>query len=355
MLSQINSLQLLRHDPAGQPNAIELAAVEHRYGLIGSASIAGDQFKLNAQLVHTSTGKIVWGDRYALNVENAIRLQEYLARDLVTALQAELTDGEHARLWSSGTANVRAWELFQRGRNKERVTHRRSAEEAQRLYEQALALDPRYLAAMVNLGFIHVDQLRFRWSTATEARMAAIRRLYGRAMACDPRYPETHALGAYLALLEHRAEEAVGQIRHAVVLAPGSSELLASQAQIHVHLGHYQEAIDQYNQALRVNPFAPVWICNSLAWAYRLAGRYEQAHDAFSEVFKVEPSRRPSLIGMTSILVRLNRIEDARKTARELLRVDPVFTVDMWRYSYPMSDEAILEEVRRDLRAAGLK
>jgi adenylate cyclase len=353
-LSQINSIQLHRgtHSVLGSP--VHVPSIEHRYTLIGSATASPGGIKLNAQLVHSSSNAIVWGDRYAFPIEEAFAVQDHLARDIVSALQVNLTEGEYARLWSSGTQEIRAWELFQRGRQKERAAGPRTHRDASQLFKQSIALDPAYLAATVNLGTTLFDQIRFGWAEDRDRARRLLQKQLSHAHAINRFYPESYVLSAYLAVLDHRYEAALADMKRAVELAPGSPEFQAGLALVHVYIDDLESAIETYHTALRVNPYAPIWIASGLGMAYRRAGRLEEALEVLSVVVKSAPDYSFARVSIASTLVRLGRLEEARMHARELLRVEPEFRVDAWRRDDPGLNRRIYEEIRGDLRAAGL-
>jgi TolB-like protein len=88
-----------------------------RYVLEGSTRTASDTVRITAQLVDATTGYHLWVERYDRTLTDHFVLQDEIIRQIVTALQMWLTDGEPARLWQRSTERLDAYyELFWRDR-----------------------------------------------------------------------------------------------------------------------------------------------------------------------------------------------------------------------------------------------
>jgi len=69
-----------------------------RYVVEGSIRTAGDTVRITAQLVDTTTGYQLWTERYDRVLTDVFALQDDVTQQIVTALQARLTEGEPARV-----------------------------------------------------------------------------------------------------------------------------------------------------------------------------------------------------------------------------------------------------------------
>jgi tetratricopeptide (TPR) repeat protein len=281
-------------------------------------------------------------------------LQEHIAKEVITALQETLTEGEQARLWASTTSNGQAWIYFQRGHHRERLFTREGTSEAKRLYERALKLDGNYLAAIVALGFCHMDELRLGWAAAPQETFREVNELYDRAVSLNPNYPDVHGLAAFIALYNKEFDLAIGRMQEAIRLAPNSAEMVAYMGMLYVYLARWEDAILHYERAMSLSPHYSVWIASNLAWAHRRAGRLNEALVIFEEVLAHVPDFFRALIGVTSVYGRLGRIDEARAAATKVLRADPLFSVENWSRGQPAADQRVLEDLKIDLHNAGL-
>jgi len=111
-----------------------------RYVLEGSVQRAGDQLRINAQLVDTETGAQIWGDRFDRNAADLFALQNEITARIARALQSQLAIAEARR----PTDHPDALDYMLRGRAVlTRPISKENSDEAVTLFETALALDPK--------------------------------------------------------------------------------------------------------------------------------------------------------------------------------------------------------------------
>jgi adenylate cyclase len=351
MLVQISNIDVVHGDRG--PNS-DLSTLGHAYELIGTGEVADGRFNLGVRLVKSTTGQVVWGDRLDCDVGEAYRVQDRLARELITALQVTLTEGEQARFWNRGTTDSRAWELYQRGRHSERASSRTGQRECMRLFRGAICLDPRFGPAAVALGYIHMDELRRGFAADPRRSQDAMLTLHRRAGHLDPQFPEWHGLGAYMALLDRNYDHAIAQMLAALRISPNNPELYGQLGMLYVYAGRVDEGISHYRHAVELTPHAPIWIMNNLGWAFRRTWQLDEAFETFEHVLRRDKSFLRSIVGMISTCFALGHIARAKRLARDLQRLDPEFKVESLRQSDPTADRRFVEELAADLRAAGV-
>ncbi|MGB5620300.1 MAG: adenylate/guanylate cyclase domain-containing protein, partial [Desulfobacterales bacterium] len=79
-----------------------------RYVLEGSIQKAGDQIRINVQLIDALTGHHQWSERYDRKFQNIFKLKDEIIFKIATELAVELTEGERARLLARYTDNLEA-------------------------------------------------------------------------------------------------------------------------------------------------------------------------------------------------------------------------------------------------------
>jgi adenylate cyclase len=79
-----------------------------QYVLEGSVRGGGQRVRVTAQLIEASTGRHLWAQRYDHVAGDILDLQDDVTKEIVSALQVELTAGEQAHLAAQGTRNRRA-------------------------------------------------------------------------------------------------------------------------------------------------------------------------------------------------------------------------------------------------------
>ena len=355
LASLANSLVVRQTDALPDPPFAGAAAADMRlYRLGGSIRYTSDAVRIMARLNVLGSGETIWADRFDYGVSQSFDAQEIIAREVVTAIQVTLTEGEQAQLWGKATANVRAWECFQRGHDMEQRFTRHCHREARRWYQAALDRDPSYVSAVIALAFCHLDEIRLGWTEDIDRSFAEAVALYERATRINPNDPECHALLAYIELHRHNDEGAVAAMERAVKLAPQSSELAAYLGTVYHTVGRYQDAIFAYRRAMQLSSHYPAWIATNLGFAQCIVGELHEARETFLSVVKHHPDYVRAHLGLAVAYRRLGLMEDALGAAMEVRRMDPQFTIEQWAQDRPYADPAVIDAFIADMRGAGL-
>ena len=124
-----------------------------RYVVEGSVRKAGQRVRVTAQLIDASIGHHLWADRYDRDLSDIFALQDEITREIVTAVDVELTEGDQIRVWREGAGDMIAYEYFSKGRDYfSRITPK-AISQAQQEFEKALSLNPRFAAAHAYVGW----------------------------------------------------------------------------------------------------------------------------------------------------------------------------------------------------------
>ncbi|MEE8571763.1 MAG: adenylate/guanylate cyclase domain-containing protein, partial [Gemmatimonadota bacterium] len=123
-----------------------------RYVLEGSVRKAEGRVRITAQLIDATTGFHLWSERYDRDLADIFSLQSEISEKILAAVGVEITDAELARIRGKPTNDLTAYDLVQRGLAHFNRFTRKDNDEARRLFEQAIELDPGYLQARSMLG-----------------------------------------------------------------------------------------------------------------------------------------------------------------------------------------------------------
>src|ERR1700678_1868724 len=124
-----------------------------RYLLEGSVRKAGDQVRINVQLIDSTSGFQVWADDFAGEMKDVFSLQEQTALKIAQALDLKLSPQEKQGLERRYTQNPEAYEAYMIGRAlSEHDSEPDKLEAARSHFEQALKLDPEYAPALAGLA-----------------------------------------------------------------------------------------------------------------------------------------------------------------------------------------------------------
>ena len=326
-----------------------------RYVLEGSVRKAAERVRITVQLIDATTGTHLWAERYDRVLEDVFTVQDEITRNIVTALEVQLTSGEQVRLWRQGTTNPEAYDTFLRGRDHAMRKTREDIVQARRLFERAIELDPGFAMAYVGLASTFTLEVRLGWSPSLAESLERARELTHKAIALDDALADAYGQLGYIALLQRQHEQAITAGQQAIALSPNGAEVHALLAVTLNFSGKPEDGLVMIEKAMRLSPVYPSWYLHVLGMSHYLVGRYEEALAAFTYCRDRYPDAWFPYVGLVLTSVQLGREGDARAAAAELLRRDPAFSLERYAALQPYQNPADLTQELDLLRQGGLK
>jgi TolB-like protein len=325
-----------------------------KYVLEGSVRRAGDRLRITAQLIDAVTGHHIWAQRYDRVVQDVFELQDEITREVTSALQVELTEGEQAQLWASGTRNLAAWELVIQIQDLLHTHRREETLKARRLAKQALGLDDGYAAAWAFLGESHWQEVFGGWSEDPEHSLGLALDAMNRSRNIDDGDPDTFGHLAFLHLSLHKYEEAHAFAQQSLALGPSNSHSAAVAANVALYCNQPDDMVVLLKKAMRLCPIYPAWYVGDLAWAHLLMGRQEEAVTIAQEAIGIDPDYIYTYCVLAIAHAELGRTEEAAAAVENILRIDSKCSLRIFAGSQPFRDSELLDRHLDGLRKAGL-
>ena len=225
-----------------------------RYVLEGSVQRAGNQVRVNAQLVDAETGAHLWADRFDRNISDFFKLQNEITARIAGALQSQLAIAEASR----PTDNPNALDYTMRGRAAlARPISRENYDEAVTLFETALALDPHASDAAaweaVALAVRVTDEL----SDFPDVDLKRAEQSAAQALAMAPDSALAHYAKAQVLRAQSRCQEAIPEFETAIALDRSRVAAYAHVGWCKFLTGSIDQAIPYFEEAIRLSPYGP--------------------------------------------------------------------------------------------------
>jgi TolB-like protein len=360
-LSRISKLVVLTYpmpvgddaNPPDNPRLLEAMAVDYR--LEGSVLCEGELLRISVRLIEVASGQHVWAQRYDRKFRSLFELQDDITREVVSALQVELTEGDQALLASRGTANIEAWKMTFEGQAAVLEHRQDSVRRGLQLLERALALDPDYILAWSALATAHwKESLNQGWSPSREASLQQAIEASDRALQLDPLNANTLAVRSLIRVSQRRFDDALECAEQAIYHARSEAHTIAIASISLRALCRPEQAIVHTQKAMQLCPVYPAWYPYGIAICYWMMKQYEQALAAVEEAIRIDPGLSLNHMVLAMIRVETGQVEEARTAIRSLLAIDPDFRFSAFAAGIPFLDENIEARRRNAVLSAGL-
>jgi len=341
----------------GKPVKVKQVAEELgvRYVLEGSVRKEGDRVRITAQLIDALTGHNLWAERYDRDLKDIFALQDEISLEIINALQVELTEGEHARLWRKGTDNLEAYIKSLRARELYLTQTKENNAQAKRIAKEAIALDPEYAPPYHVLSVTNFYDILFGTTKSPKQSMTKAIDLIQKAIGLDDSYALAHGWLGFLYTLLGKYEEGINEAQKGVSLDPnGAHNYLYLEVTLRF-AGRHEESVHAVEKAIRLNPSPPVTYYQHACMTYVFTKQYDKAIAAGKQALKVSsPNDISTRASLATAYILAGREEEARSIAEEILRINPKYSVQRRLRAAPYKNKADSDLIAEALGKAGL-
>ena len=303
--------------------------------LEGSVRKSGNRLRITARLVDASDGYQLWSESYdrELGAGGVFEVQDEITPAVVDALKLKLPGGEKAILAQRRGENVRARELYLKGRFHSFRMTRSGIETGIPCFEEAIESDPSY--AMAQVGLAHAYRM-FGLSldmptseVGPKAKAAALR-----AVEMDDNLAEAHAVLAFsLFMYEWAWNAAEKHAKRALELDPNSADCQWMYAHVCSNQGRHEEALAAIARARELDPLSG--LINAMEGQFLLhAGRTDDAIARLREAIELDPRSRVAHMFAASAYIEKGLFSEAVVEAETAHRLSPSATQHLAYHSF---------------------
>jgi adenylate cyclase len=323
-----------------------------RYVLEGSVRKAGNRLRITGQLIEAATGSHIWADRFEGELADVFELQDKVTESVVAAIEPSLRSAEILRARDKPTDDLDAYDLYLRALQDYYVFSRESFLRAIELTDRAMRIDPHYGMAASLGSVLRGYGAAQGWCDASDILEA--RRLGELALTEDPDNAETIAwVGRMIAWADRDFGRAKEMADKAVAIDQNSALAWAQRGWVYHYSGEPDEAILSFQRAIRLSPrdrmLWSTFVGKALAEAR--SGRYGDAVGTADRARIQNPAFSTTFRCLASCFANLGRMDEARAAAKQLLVLEPKFSISDW---FKRSGTGWSEEMVEGLRKAGL-
>jgi serine/threonine-protein kinase len=246
--------------------------------LEGSVRKVGNRIRIAAQLVSVENGYQLWSETFDRQLEDVFAIQDEISRAIADALKLRLVRDQNAL--AAPPTNLEAYNNYLKGRFHFSRDTEAGLRKSLEFYQHVLLQDPGYGRAYAGIADCWCS-LADDWVAPDDAYPRA-KSAATRALEFDPELAEAMtSLGKVLAWYEWDFAGGEKHLRRAVAINPNYAEAHWSFGSVLPAVGLLDEAIGEMRKALVLDPLYPQysrWLARFLVYSGDFEAAIEQGH-----------------------------------------------------------------------------
>ncbi len=266
-----------------------------QFVLAGNFLRSNEGFDLNWQLLDVPTQSVRAGGSINVASFDLIFVQTEICNEVFSTLQG--FGGLQTEASRGGSLTQDLSEDYLQARAvlssfMSRTGSRDDLDRARELFERVTRADENFAQGWSGLGITHLQYARH--GLGGQMHVLEARRAFDKSLALDPGAVESNLYRIYMLLSRGEKESARHGIEHLLQTAGNDWNVHLVAGQTLRIDGMYEEALDQFNTSLRLNPANAALIYNNRARVYQYQNQMELAGDEIHKGLTLEP-RQPLL------------------------------------------------------------
>jgi TolB-like protein/AraC-like DNA-binding protein/Tfp pilus assembly protein PilF len=271
------------------------------YIVEGSGQKSGNKYVLRVQLIVAHNERHLWAESFVVEIKETkdiFKIQSQVAQEIASALKATITPEEKQLIERISTADLTAYDFYQRGREEQRKyrqgsNNKQALKRAEALYKKALTYDPTFARAYTGLADVYWSRHVYE-SYYDENYLDSVIILADRALSYDDQLAEAHYTRAEYFLQCGKFEEAFKEYDKAIKYNPNYSEAYNGKGyKMQIWDYHYMDfvkGLENIHKAVRINHGRELpYFLRELGDAYGIfAGFREKANSYYQEALELD-------------------------------------------------------------------
>ena len=299
-----------------------------RYVLEGSVRRAGSRLRITAQLIDGATGAHIWAHNYDGAVEDIFDVQDRIIESVVAVIEPQIQQAEIERARRKRPENLGAYDLYLRALRNIHAASPENNAAALELLNRAIALDPGYAGALAVAAWGLEHRTSMGWPPVTADDRQRGLQFARAALAIGGDDPDVVAHCALVILaLGREYDQGLEIVRRAVEANPNDAMVLTRAGICHLKGGSLDEAMTLLNRVIRLSPGDTFAAKTGIANVHLCLGHYQDALDWAGRSLAENPRFDPTHWILIAANAHLGRLDEAKRALAVLLATVPGTTV----------------------------
>jgi len=291
--------------------------------LEGSIRKSGNTIRVTAQLINIADGYHLWSETYDRDLDDIFKIQDDIASSIMTSLKVHLLGEQEHAVTAERTRDLDAYRDYLIGKERLSLATREDIEAARDKFDQAIAADPEYAPARVALAHAWLLLEREAYGKADKKAVdAVVTPQLEKALELSPDLPEAIAIRGLHHLQRYRYEEARNDLNRAIHLNPNYALAYLWRSETWYEQEQYLQMLADKEKAYSLDPMS-LEIASQLAFDYGSFWRPRDADRIIARMFELHPGHPRAYRALAANLSNHGRYGEAALLLEEAMAAHP--------------------------------
>lgn len=295
------------------------------YILRGSIRKYDNDIRIAARLIDASNAEHIWSENYDKTLTDIFELQTEVSKEIVDALEINLSIDEQQGLKEIPTQNIDAYKLFLTGRNEADKRNSESIAKSIILYKQAIVLDPDYAEAYAEIANSIYLETYYSRRDPEEASLLA-REYLDQAERINSKVSRIYSVRGLIFNIEGKREEAVKAFEMAIKLSPNDLTARHQYSTFFYYTRQYEKQLEHAKIAYSLDPLSFA-TANSYVTALAFNRKYNEAEQLLKKIEELSDGSSDFVINRSYFRLYLDqgKYKEAIKPLEALVKEEAPF------------------------------
>lgn len=267
----------------------------------GSLRVTGNRLKIRTELIDSGDGMTLWTETFNREFKDIFAVEEEISRSIVNLLEDRYLEAGEVTS-AAKTAVTDAYVMYLKGREQYRLQTTEGMKHARKYFEQAIALDPEYVAAYVGLAdtLLMLEKGKSRFGILdTDIAINLAEQQLIKAFVRDQSNARSYAIQGKLFELKQDFDAAISSFDKAISINPSLAIAYMWRFTVMRQVNRHSDALISIKKALELDPISVSNLYN-MGLAFSLRGEIDEATRYFTKLSEEFPSSPLGYAGMAN-------------------------------------------------------
>ncbi|MEM0906641.1 MAG: hypothetical protein AAGJ94_04700 [Pseudomonadota bacterium] len=307
------------------------------YVIMGRVRLSNSNFRIDVDFIDTASGELCWSRNFHGNVDHFFEGGDEVVDEMADAIAQAVFSGSLAPLAVERLPNIATHRLMTAAITLLHRQAKSSFGTARDCLQEVIDRAPNHALPHAWFAKWHIKSIKQGWSDDDVRDLKIAQESSRRALDCNPVCPFSLSINGFVHHHTSRFDEAFRYHEESLAHDPNHALAWLLTGVLHTFMGEGDAAVKNTEWARKLSPLDPhqYFYDSMAAGAHAVNGDFESALLLADRSLRVNRRYLSTMRVRAYSLAMLGRNKDAERAAREIMSIDPTFSVAKYKATHP--------------------